>query len=517
MAEARAVGVRVDSEYLEEDLENGIDPEFVILDTEEVAGYNKCGAADCNRLAYRWCTACTSSRCRQCIRREDPAKKSLGWRVPSAAVYVCRPCALERYRKWQHQELGACESMTSVFRSKRDRWRQMRSRVGYGSQVVAACKRLASACEASSVSSATATTAAAAATQSLAALLVEPEWTRTNITDVCKSAGATAKNCPADGRKFGVVWRRHYCRLCGGVRCDKCLFRSLQVFRQQDVLAETGTGTTTVLTDLLRPGEQNTGATVLRACNGCLDQMQHELDGVKARAAASVVKSQGTGGDAAPVPPEHTALVAAYTETMQLRNEIDTTLAEFRDNVELLSDTASAKGVESMSPTTRTPSREASGSGDRRVVGVPRAASSSSSKAGTEAGTEAGAATKVTKKGTVRVVAKHQASLSTLFAEFTNSMFELRRTGKAGSLLHARVVDSVFQAQATFNREQAWSFHALKKQLEEAIPPAALAASEPQIKHRTAPKSGFERCVFVPAPKVQRSTDGGGKTRSNPE
>ena len=30
------------------------------------------------------------------------------------------------------------------------------------------------------------------------------------------------KNCPFCGRSFGMTRRRHHCRLCGGIMCDRC-------------------------------------------------------------------------------------------------------------------------------------------------------------------------------------------------------------------------------------------------------------------------------------------------------
>lgn len=264
-------------------------------------------------------------------------------------------------------------------------------------------------------------TASTAAVKALAALVVEPEWTRVNIGRSPSAAATAQSRCcasPGCGRVFSPVVRRYACRLCGSEAfCDRCVYRSIRIWSRPGSTP----GPDSVVVDLARPGDEPPGAYVLRGCGPCIDQLGQ------------------TALSPADKHPVIEAFLSVHSGLVEFRAAVVAALPSFKSQVDALS-----------------------GAGSR---GNPNDITTGG-------------------KAMIRTMAKHQADLTSVFGQYQSELSQLRR-GCGATLRpglppvpqsHQRVAESAARAHALFLQGRLWEFNRLRSELKRSVSADVLEA-----------------------------------------
>ncbi|EGD72424.1 hypothetical protein PTSG_00443 [Salpingoeca rosetta] len=281
-----------------------------------------------------WCRRCGHIHCKRCMRQQ----RKLDIRArPDPISGTHQPVCFQCYLEEPEQGVGPVTDHTTRFQQLRQRHLKRRDE-----HIRRAATNLCRACTEASPAMSTLSTA----------LGYDPSWTKVNF---CAAAVAkNARGCPGCSREFGLLLRKHHCRLCGQIFCDKCLFRSVEVFKTEDGK---------VKVDVLHPEYERNNSMTLLGCERCLYLLEvaTKLD---KRLEHSVSRSLSNGDTVKPetlarvktIPPSPAfeKIIQMYPELMQLRNRITTALARFQEDTHLL---ATGKGIAGASGITKTISK----------------------------------------------------------------------------------------------------------------------------------------------------------------
>ena len=295
--------------------------------------------------------------------------------------------------------------------------------------------------------------------RSVSSLMLGEDWSSVNLISNAESAAVAACPAPTCGQEFGLLRRRHHCRLCGNVFCDACVFRSIQLY-----IDETGKA----VVRLVAAGQQPMGAVLLRGCAACCDALERAMD-LEAR-----------GGKPEPLPEpnlDDQALAKSCQELSMQRQQILAKLPAFRAAVLTMTEAENGGGG----------GGSASSAAGSAMPPPTRQGSSSSISSTTSTATSAAAAPSPSSSaGGVQLVSLHMADISTLLAEFNTGMQLLKRrhlkahpassvpAARGGKSSRRRVAASVAQSMLAFYRDHNVEFRGLTEDLEQAIPASVL-------------------------------------------
>ena len=303
--------------------------------------------------------------------------------------------------------------------------------------------------------------------RSVSSLMLGEDWSSVNLLSSSQAAAVTTCPAPNCGVVFGLLKRRHHCRLCGMVFCDAHVFRSIQLY-----IDEGGNA----VVRLVAAGQQPMGAVLLRGCSACCDALERAMD-LEAR-----------GGKPEPLPEpsrDDQALAKTCQELSAQRQQILTKLPAFRGAVMAMTDTEDAGsggggGGGGGPADSAAPTRQGSSSSTSSTSSATTAAAASSSSSSTSS------SSKPSSSGGVQLVARSMADISTLLAEFNTGMQLLKRRQRQHLIAHPsslpgggrgsrqRVAESVAQSMLAFYRDHSVEFRGLTEDLEQAIPAEVL-------------------------------------------
>lgn len=283
--------------------------------------------------------------------------------------------------------------------------------------------------------------------RSVSSLMLGEDWSTVNLIPAAEAAAVKTCPGPSCNQAFGLLRRRHHCRLCGMVFCDSCVFRSIQLY-----IDEMGTA----VVRLVAAGQQPMGAVLLRGCAACCDALERSMD----------FEARGGKPEPLPEPSPEDALLASTCQEMSLqRQKILDKLPAFRDAVLAITETDVDGG---------------GSAGSERPVGR---AGSSVSTASTLSAASSAAGSQPQKQGpgAVKLVSLHMADISSLLAEFATGMHLLKVRQRQRLAVHPaapghgrsgrqRVADNVAKSMLAFYRDHQREFRILTEDLEGAVP-----------------------------------------------
>eukprot|EP00911_Craspedida_sp_UC1_P001900 UC1_evm1s1459 len=394
-----------------------------------------------------WCRRCGDIFCKKCVAYRR--KLGLNAGPDTAEGVLSRVCLMCYTGGNEKQPVGVLRRRTKLFAQ----WR-LASRSGLGGHVnggdgksygegrhnigavTAACARITQGFMATS-------------RITRAALGHRATWANVNFADVTAEDSVKKASCEC-GRSFSLLrCRRYHCHVCGCVKCDACLFASLQVYAVGDNAAAE--------LDVLKPGTERKGSVVLRGCDDCVSVIE------------TLLRRRKTSSMA--------ATTTASTTTMSANSAATLAVAP----------------PSSQDPTTMTfrlvaaEAADASAARLRVQIGVGEYANLVDSL---ENGTESVVAGR---RGSVTALAKRQTDLNEDIASLEVRAARLRTAMRSPSLrpTESRVLRSAWQHAALFYADYVRLFRKTRARLAAVLPADSLEAI--QREHDLATL----RCAYV--------------------
>eukprot|EP00055_Hartaetosiga_balthica_P007580 m.26254 g.26254 ORF g.26254 m.26254 type:complete len:590 (+) comp5842_c0_seq1:108-1877(+) len=262
-----------------------------------------------------WCHRCGGLFCKSCVSyRRKLSPQATPDPIHGMYYNVCINC----FKQEPEQSVGPSRNYSNHFTLLRNQHLKERD-----SMVRHAAAALCQACKESGMAS--------SISKSLG---IDPEWTKVNFC--AKKVASSFSVCLVCQAKFGITLHRHHCRLCGRVFCDKCLFRSIEIFDD-----ETGN----VKLDILHPEYEREKSIILRGCEQCLEALEKATK-LEARLQRSLSRSMSTGTEVTEATLFEAKFVQpspAFEKVMEVHPKIvkalkllQTTISQFQEDINSL-------------------------------------------------------------------------------------------------------------------------------------------------------------------------------------
>eukprot|EP00039_Didymoeca_costata_P008839 m.117577 g.117577 ORF g.117577 m.117577 type:complete len:617 (-) comp14253_c0_seq2:3672-5522(-) len=387
-----------------------------------------CCLDNCTKQPQRFCDRCGRAICRvHMVKSAIEQGLKTDKEVHNRCSLLCVECHRTKRRLLEQHIDGISRNVSDRFKQNRKHSQLRRKHSGCGTESVTHCKLLAHAyAEYLGLDSGN---KRKPRRHSSLASADEQEWSKVN------KKPSLAQDCGKCGKVFSLFRKKYFCRLCGRLFCDDCLFRSLQIYVQENK----------VVLDLITPEHCVPQAVLLRGCEPCLDDVEKELTahklrtfreqegGVKEKKLSELGAQVSDSVQMISIESWDSELQTIHQQVMTLRIHIVEKLPVFRDIVESMSD-ANSENERS----------EYTGSLSKH-------------------------------KSPVKKVATEQINLTAIFRELrelTEQIGRLRKRIKGSQRVN--LANECCKAHVVFYRKNLWSFRVLKKELSAVVPQIVL-------------------------------------------